>query len=116
MAAAAGGAIRSSNLGRARTSERIVSGLRYMRPKGRSVDPEEANISRVENLSRKKEARSPARSSASWHLPAALHYGDFTRIPYAEAARRARLQDGIVYVALLALIFVFLIAFVRAFS
>ena len=40
----------------------------------------------------------------------------FTRIPYAEAARRARLQDGIVYVALLALIFVFLIAFVRAFT
>ncbi len=48
MAAAAGGAIRSSNLGQARTSERIVSGLRCMRPKGRSVDPEEANISRDE--------------------------------------------------------------------
>ena len=56
MAAAAGGAIRSSNLGRARTSERIVSGLRCMRPKGRSVDPEEANISRDE---KKMPTRSP---------------------------------------------------------
>jgi kynurenine 3-monooxygenase len=40
----------------------------------------------------------------------------FTRIPYAKAARRARLQDGIIYGTLAALLFVFLIVLVRAFT
>src|SRR5437879_13299555 len=41
----------------------------------------------------------------------------FTRIPYAEAARRARLQDRIVYMALIAIVFIiarFILHFVYA--
>jgi kynurenine 3-monooxygenase len=40
----------------------------------------------------------------------------FTRMPYAEAARRARLQDRIVYGSLASLILVLLVLLVRAFS
>jgi hypothetical protein len=39
----------------------------------------------------------------------------FTRIPYAEAARRARFQDRIVYGGLAALSLALLVAFVHAF-
>ena len=126
MAAAAGGAIRSSNLARARTSERIVSGLRCMRPKGRSVDPKR----RIFRATKKKadalvdlaisnfiEMRDKTASKAFRakkkldHLLEALLPGiylplytmvTFTRIPYAEAARRAQLQDRIVYGTLIA--------------
>jgi kynurenine 3-monooxygenase len=39
----------------------------------------------------------------------------FTRIPYAQAARRARLQDRIVYVIFATLIVVLLLVFIHAF-
>jgi kynurenine 3-monooxygenase len=107
-----------------------------MRPKGRSVDPEEANISRDE---KKMPTRSPGLAIENFiemrdktasrtfrakkkldHLLEALLPGiylplyrmvTFTRIPYAEAARRARRQDRIVYssLALLALMSALLI-------
>jgi len=40
----------------------------------------------------------------------------FTRIPYAHAARRARLQDRIVYGTLVALILALLIVLLRTFT
>jgi kynurenine 3-monooxygenase len=40
----------------------------------------------------------------------------FTRIPYSEAARRARFQDGIIYASLAALILVLFVMLVRAFT
>ena len=40
----------------------------------------------------------------------------FTRIPYAQAARRARVQDRIVYGSLLAAILVLIVLFARAFT
>lgn len=127
MAAAAGGAIRSSNLGQARTSERIVSSLRCMRPKGRSVDPRRGeyfarrkkNADALADLAvqnfiemRDKTASRLFRVKKKLdHLLEAALPGiylplytmvTFTRIPYAQAAQRARRQDRIVYAGLIA--------------
>jgi len=61
----------------------------------------DARQDRVENVSRKKETGSRAGSRPAWNISAALHHGHFTRMPYAKAAKRAQIQDALVYASLL---------------